>query len=97
MDNSIPSATKASKKFVIDASEAQCFWVNFGPVVKNLSELKKAVEEMSDEQYNYHTKRNVNDFACWVEEVFGAVALAKKLGRAKSRASFVKVLEKSLV
>ena len=86
----------SKKVSIVDAQEPQCFWVNYGPVVKNLAELKKAVEEMSDEQYDYHTKRNGNNFTQWIADVFGEVELAKKLDRAKTRVAFVKALDKSL-
>lgn len=89
-------AEKAAKAVMIDARDEQCFWVNFGPVVKNLAELKTAVEEMSDEQFAYHTKRDGNDFARWVEDIFNQAKLAAKLTLAKDRKDFAKILGKKL-
>ena len=84
-------------KNVVQHSEAppdKCFWVNHGPVIKNLNELASALRIMSDEQFDYHSKRAGNDFAKWTGEVLGERACAAFLARAKTRAGAMKVLEK---
>ena len=47
---------------------------------------------MSDEQYQYHTARQGNDFATWIRDCFGDGALAERVARAKNRAGALRVL-----
>lgn len=77
-----------------EAQGTKCFWVNNGPIIKNLPELIEALEKMSVEKFNYHNKRNGNDFAVWVEWVLGEKDLAKKLARLKSRRGCIKAIKK---
>ena len=79
-----------------EAPSDKCFWINHGPIVKNLKELAGALRTMSDEQFDYHTKRAGNDFAKWVSEVLGERACATMLARSKTRSSAMKALEKHL-
>lgn len=83
-------AHRASKKKV--AGDQECFWVNNGPVLRDLSELARAMHEISDDQFWYHVRTDQNDFARWVEEVFGERALARKIERTKSRTGTYRVL-----
>jgi len=80
------------RKILTQAHGAQCFWVNNGPIIRDLEELKRAVDEMSDEKFDYHTKREGNDFAEWVEKILGEKSLAKKLERTRTRKGFVKAI-----
>ena len=70
------------------------FWVHHGPVICDLRELAKALQEMSDDQYNHHTRREsgTNDFARWIEDVLGEALLAQKLSRTRSRLGTRKVI-----
>jgi hypothetical protein len=70
----------------------QAFWVNNGPVLKSVDELLKALKEMSDEQYAYHTKRDGNDFAIWIRDCLNDVQCAKDLKNAKTRVGAIRIL-----
>ena len=70
----------------------KCFWVWNGPILKDLPELARALDVVSDEQFYYHVNAHKNDFAKWVEEVLGQKTLAKKLRAAKTRAAVRKAL-----
>lgn len=85
---------KATKKDSLhfQAENDQCFWINNGPVVKNAIELKEALKHISDEQFHYHTKRDGNDFAKWVEEVLQCKDCAKALRSAKSKGGAVRAI-----
>jgi len=84
---------KPKKLIITDASPESCFWINNGPVVKNLVELAHAIEEMDDEKFDYHTKRDGNDFVRWVEEILGEKELAVKLSKIKIRKNFAKAIK----
>lgn len=85
---------KASMAF--EAEGPHCFWINNGPVVKNLPELLDAVREMSDDLFAYHTKGGQNDFVVWIEQVLGEKQLASRLKKLKSKRGFVNALAKAL-
>ena len=55
----------------------------------------KALKEMSDEQYAYHTKREGNDFAKWVQDCLGDSASATGLKSARTRVGAVRILAKT--
>jgi len=70
---------------LVDAPPDQCFWINHGPVVKNLRELRDALAQgLSDAQYAHHVGAGKNDFANWVEAVLDDAKCAQALRRAKT-------------
>jgi|SRR3989344_3899526 len=84
-------------KTLVTASKESCFWVNQGPVLKNLRELHDALKsDITDTQYKYHVGKGKNDFANWVSEVLGDKECAAKLYGARSRKSAVALLEECL-
>lgn len=85
-----------SEKTLREAQGEQCFWVNNGPVLKNLPELRTALEAMSTQTFDYHTKKNGNHFADWIEWVLGSKALAKKIIGFKTKRGCIKAIDKFL-
>jgi hypothetical protein len=81
---------------VVDAPPEKSFWVNFGPVVKNLRELRDALATMSDMQFAHHVGAGRNDFARWVAEVLEDAECATALRRTRKRQSAVRAVEASL-
>lgn len=90
------TAAKTPARIFMEAPDDQRFWVNNGPVLKNLYDLESALETMSDEQYEYHAKREGNDFANWIGGVLGDKELAKKVARVKSRSAAAQAIKKYL-
>lgn len=90
----VASADAVSFCFCVDeAPEDKCFWVNYGPVVRNIDELREALRDMTDDQFRFHAfDRDINDFAKWVEEVLGHHSCAQKIARAKTRQSAARAL-----
>ena len=78
------------------AADDQCFWVNNGPVLKNIADLYYALKEMGDEQFDYHTKRDSNDFALWIDGALGESALANKLTKIRTRKGAIATLQEFL-
>lgn len=68
-----------------DCSENQAFVCINGIRVKNLKELVKLFEKMSDDDYAYHVNEEKNDFANWAEGVFRNGHLAANFRSARSR------------
>jgi hypothetical protein len=73
---------------------AQAFWVNNGPVVNSVETLLKALKEMTDEQFVYHTKREGNDFVNWIKDCLNDIDCAKALKKAQTRTGAVRVLSR---
>lgn len=74
-----------AKRRLGDVPEAKRFWCHDGRVIKNLRELGKALDDMSDETFRYHLGGGRNDFSKWIREVVGDEELANDLSKAKSR------------
>jgi len=68
-----------------DVPDDKRFWCHDGRPVKNLGELERALNEMSDETFRYHSEEGRTDFSNWVRDVVGDEKLAKDLAGAKSR------------
>jgi len=68
-----------------DVPDGKHFWCHDGKLIKNLGELEKALNDMSDETFHYHSSEGRNDFSNWIRDVVGDNKLAKDLSKAKSR------------
>ena len=88
---------RRARRRLIEAPPEQCFWVNFGPVLKNLRELRDALTAgMSDAQFAHHVGAGRNDFAAWVEGVLHEPQCARALRRARTRAAAGRAVEAAL-
>ena len=75
------SEPKISKKDkVLSTSPDKHFWLFKGGSVKSIPELKQAILNMTDEQFNHHTKEGRNDFANWLEKS-GVIAISVPLSK----------------
>jgi hypothetical protein len=79
-----------------EAPEEQAFWVNGGQSLRSIRDLREALFQMEDWQFDHHAKRDGNDFSRWVKEVFGEKALAKKIETAKDKKETVLILDNFL-
>lgn len=79
------SIVKIGKKYLLNAADEHCFWVCDGRILRNLSDLKDALADMSDRIFAYHINDAKNDFAKWVEEILKDPVFARKLHTMKSR------------
>ena len=68
-----------------DVPDGKHFWCHDGKLIKNLGELEKALNDMSDETFHYHSGEGRNDFSNWIRDVVGDNKLANDLSKAKSR------------
>jgi hypothetical protein len=74
-----------AKKRLGDVPDNKRFWCHDGKVIKNLRELRKALIDMSDETFHYHSGEGRNDFSKWIREVVGDDKLAEDISKTKSR------------
>lgn len=83
-------------RYLCDVAPEQCFWVNNGPILKNMEELANALESMNDDAYSYHTDKDKNDFSKWVSEIVGDQKLANDLLSSRNKESALKKVKARL-
>ena len=79
-----------------DCVPEKSFWVNHGPILKNVAELPSALRKMGDKTFQHHVSPQKNDFAKWIREVFGEKNLAEALAKAKNKENMIRAIEYSL-
>ncbi len=79
-----------AKRYLSDCPSEQCFWVNNGPILKNIGELSSALNNISNDQFTHHLNHGKNDFSKWVGEVIGDSDLAAALSKVKTRSTAIK-------
>lgn len=89
-------APAVKKIRVFDTSPNEDFWFHYGPVVKNLAELREAFLQIDDELYDYHSKGEENDFEKWICDVFGYKELSEKIAKAKTRKKAYAILKEAV-
>ncbi len=87
---------KKTKKVFIVATEERSFWINNGPVLKDLQDLHEALKSISRKQFIYHAHGENNDFALWVEYVLLDKKCAKTLTKAKTQKTARELIKKAL-
>jgi len=79
-----------ARKYLSDCNPEQCFWVNNGPILKNMEEFANVLPELSDDVFSHHVNSEKNDFSSWIRDVIGDSKLAKDLLGSKSKESALK-------
>ena len=85
-----------AKRILSDVNPEHHFWVNNGPVLKNLEELYKALSKMKKETYVHHVNNDKNDFSNWVRDITGDEKLAENLLKTKSKKDTVAIVRQRL-
>lgn len=79
-----------ARKYLCDAAPEQCFWVNNGPILKNMEELANALPDMAEDAFRHHVNDEKNDFSSWIRDIIGDAKLANDLLSSKNRDSALK-------
>ena len=91
------SGARRARKALVSAPPEKCFWVYHGPVLKDLRELREALErQISDAQFAHHVGQDRNDFANWVDHVLEEKDCARALRRAHSVSDARRAVEAAL-
>ena len=69
------------------------FYFAHGRKAASIEELKDAFESMEDAEFRHHVSNEKNDFANWVEGVFGEKELAKNLREVADREGSLILIE----
>jgi hypothetical protein len=73
--------------------ESQYFQVQGGPKPPTLLALRTYLRMIPLQQFNAHVTKEKNDFANWIEHVFGEIELAQRIRAAMSREQIVWLLD----
>jgi hypothetical protein len=88
---------KSSKiSLFIDVAPDKYFILCDGKTVKDYQELASLLETLNDDVFYYHVNSERNDFANWVNDVFGEEKLASEIRKTKSKTEMVAVIYKHL-
>ena len=68
-----------------DVKPEFCFWVNNGPILRNLQEMAEAIAYMKAETFQHHVNGEKNDFSNWIRDVLRDEELAKSIMNTASR------------
>lgn len=81
------------KKELIKITPDKFFYLNDGRILKSLKELTVALENMRQETFDHHVRKDKNDFTAWANGVFKEVSLANDLKEAKTAKVAQKILK----
>ncbi len=84
------ASKEEASKYLCDVAPEKCFWVNNGPILKNVEELASALEGINEDIYSYHANKDKNDFSKWIGEAIGDTKLANDLLSSRDRKSAIK-------
>jgi hypothetical protein len=85
--------TKAmAKGWLADVPQEKQFWCTDGHFLKNLAELKAALETMSQDTFGSHSNETKNDFSNWIRDVIADEQLANDLLKSKTQAQTAKTV-----
>jgi hypothetical protein len=79
-----------------DLPEHRWFYFKHGRKASNIAELKSALENMNDTEFRHHVNNDKNDFASWVQDVFGEEKLARNMREVSDREGIIILLDEFL-
>jgi hypothetical protein len=92
-----------ASRILADVRAEQSFWVNDGPIIRNIHEMVGVLANLNEGTFRHHVNQDKNDIANWVRDVLGDEMLANSLIKIKSKEKIlkamrerVKYLEKSI-
>jgi hypothetical protein len=84
---------ESTRIFLADVPENKYFWMNNGPVIKNIIELCSALKDIDETTFTHHVNKEKNDFSTWVRDAIGDKTLASNLTVSDSRKSMIRELK----
>jgi len=77
----------------MDMPEHKWFYFKHGRRASNIEELKTALESIDESEFKHHVNNDKNDFANWVEDVFGEQKLANSMREASDKGGIIILLD----
>lgn len=79
-----------AERLLARVPEEYVFWCCDGRIVRDMKELRQALDTMTDEAFAYHSNEEKRDFSNWVRDVIGDAKLARDLARSLNRTQAAK-------
>ena len=80
----------------IDIAPDKYFVLCDGKTIKDYQELALLLETVNDDVFFYHVNNERNDFANWVNDVFGEEKLANEIRKSKNKTEIIAIIYKHL-
>lgn len=80
-------------KMIKEAKDEEVFVTKNNFKAKNIFELRKAVQEMNDDEFSHHLNNEKNDFANWIEHCLDDKILAEDVQKAKTKDEVIKCID----
>ncbi len=88
--------SNANKSYLDVQQHHHQFFVNDGQILKNVSELPDALQNMDAQTFAHHVNSEKHDFANWVHDVMGAESLAREMRSAKTKRGLLRTMRTKL-
>lgn len=74
-----------AERMLADVSQGREFRCSDGRMLRNMVDLEKGLQTMTDETFSYHSNADKTDFSNWVDDVIGDEKLARDLRKSPDR------------
>lgn len=92
----IKKSDKNVQKFMFSVDDNLSFYLNDGRRLYNLRDLENALQGMNMSLFSHHVNEEKNDFANWIQDVFGYVQLAENMKKVKTVKGTLQKVKESL-
>jgi F0F1-type ATP synthase assembly protein I len=79
-----------------DVKPENAFWLNNGPVVRNIYELVQALQQVDKSVFSYHVNYTKNDISNWIKNMLKDPLLADDLLKTKDKEKTIKKIKKRI-
>jgi hypothetical protein len=79
-------AKSVAEQMLGDVPDEKRFWCCDGRYLKNLDELKDALDQMANEVFHHHSNEEKTDFSNWVKDVILDEKLSRDLLKCAAKA-----------
>ena len=84
------------KQAPVNVPPEKAFWFCNSQVAKNLKECVAILETIDQKSFSHHVNGTKNDFARWIDGVFGQKTLAKQIAKIKDAKAMAKKIKAQL-
>lgn len=84
-NHKVPKPAAVKSKIFADAPGEHYFGLCDGQQIKNIRMLADCLESVDDGVFYHHVNSERNDFATWINDIFGEEALAAELQNVKDK------------
>jgi hypothetical protein len=84
------------KHILHDVKPENAFWLNNGPVVRNIYELLQALQQVDKSVFSYHVNPAKNDISNWIRSMLKDPLLADDLLKTTDKGKTIKKIKKRI-